>query len=282
MDADAIAAAFPKAVNAEGDLCLYEVFGIDSKATASQVKIAYYKHAKRYHPDKSRDDPTATQKFQAIGRIYEVLSNKEERAYYDERGEMREKGSLLGDKKTEAEWADHWRCLFKKVETSDIDKFRAKYVGSEEEAADILKAYVEVGGDVFGIIDNVMLASDADEKRIRKVVDAGIESGSLAKLPGYKTYKAGDKQRKKRAKENDREAEEADHAAQGGGPDDMGSLMAMIRAKDAARGGNPLDAIIQKYSKAAKKTKKAAGAGSASGGRATASGGSKRGLKKRN
>lgn len=277
MNKEDIGAAFPAALNAEGEVCLYSVFGVDPKATPAQVKVAYYKLAKRYHPDRCRDDTEATKKFQAVGRAYEVLSDNEERAYYDASGEIREQGSFLCDSKTEAEWNEYWRSLFKKVETSDIDKFREKYVSSSEETRDILKAYKEVNGDVFGIIDNVMLASDKDEKRIRRVIDEAIANRTVDILPDYKTYDAYDKQRKRRKKESAREAQEADAVAKGNDdPDGLGSLVALIRAKDAARGGNPLDAIIQKYSKptaGSKRSKKAATSGGPT---------SKRRLSKRN
>ena len=63
----------------------YEILGVDKKATEAQVKSAYRKLAKKYHPDVDKS-PSAQEKFKDINEAYEVLSDKEKRARYDSLG----------------------------------------------------------------------------------------------------------------------------------------------------------------------------------------------------
>ena len=54
------------------ELEYYEILGVESNATASQIKKAYYIKAKNSHPDRNRGDPHAHEKFQKIGEAYQV------------------------------------------------------------------------------------------------------------------------------------------------------------------------------------------------------------------
>ncbi len=61
----------------------YEILGVTSKATDVDIKSAYRKLAKRYHPDINKDDPKLGQKFKEISQAYEILSDDEKRQKYD-------------------------------------------------------------------------------------------------------------------------------------------------------------------------------------------------------
>lgn len=69
----------------------YAVLGVAKTATEADVKKAYRKLAKTWHPDQKPDDPTAKEKFAEIGSAYELLSDKEKRGQYD-RGEIDAEG----------------------------------------------------------------------------------------------------------------------------------------------------------------------------------------------
>lgn len=65
----------------------YQVLGVDKKASQDDIKKAFRKLARKYHPDLNPNDPTAKDKFQAINEANEVLSDPEKRKKYDEYGE---------------------------------------------------------------------------------------------------------------------------------------------------------------------------------------------------
>jgi curved DNA-binding protein CbpA len=61
----------------------YEILSISRNASQSEVKKAYYKLAKQYHPDRNPGDPTAEKKFQNISEAYEVLGDEDKRLNYN-------------------------------------------------------------------------------------------------------------------------------------------------------------------------------------------------------
>lgn len=64
----------------------YEVLGVDKSASADDIKKAYRKLAKQYHPDLHPDDKVAEEKFKEINEAYEILSDEDKKAKYDRFG----------------------------------------------------------------------------------------------------------------------------------------------------------------------------------------------------
>lgn len=65
----------------------YKILGVDKNIPQKDVRAAYRKRAKQFHPDLHPNDPKAKAKFQALNEAYEVLSDPDKRAKYDQFGE---------------------------------------------------------------------------------------------------------------------------------------------------------------------------------------------------
>ena len=64
----------------------YEVLGVDKSASPDQIKRAYRKLAKKYHPDMNPGDKEAEAKFKEVNEAYEILSDEQKKARYDQFG----------------------------------------------------------------------------------------------------------------------------------------------------------------------------------------------------
>ena len=71
---------------AENKRDYYEVLGVEKGASADEIKKAYRKAAMKYHPDRNPGDKTAEEKFKECGEAYEVLSDEDKKARYDQYG----------------------------------------------------------------------------------------------------------------------------------------------------------------------------------------------------
>lgn len=69
----------------------YKVLGVDKKSSQDEIKRAYKKLARKYHPDVSKED-NAEDKFKEVGEAYEVLKDPEKRTAYDLLGASRKPG----------------------------------------------------------------------------------------------------------------------------------------------------------------------------------------------
>ena len=66
----------------------YKILGVDKTIAQKDVKRAYLKRAKQFHPDLHPDDPKAKAKFQALQEAYDVIGDPDKRAKYDKYGEQ--------------------------------------------------------------------------------------------------------------------------------------------------------------------------------------------------
>lgn len=71
----------------------YEILGVSRSASESEIKSAYRKLARKYHPDVNKNDPKASEKFKDINEAYEVLSDAGKRKRYDSLGSNWQSGA---------------------------------------------------------------------------------------------------------------------------------------------------------------------------------------------
>jgi len=222
---------------------LYGVLGAERSATEAELKRAYHKKSLIHHPDRPGGDK---ERFQALGAVYKLLSDKDRRAVYDETGDIDEGDDMDPDR----DWDQYWRLLFKKITLADIAKFEEEYKGSEEELADLKAAYLDGDGDMNYIMDNVLCAvQEEDEERFAGIIRKWIADGDVPDLKKFSKESAKKKKERKRRAEGERQ--EAEEAAKelglGNGASSLANMIAKRQEQRAADADGFLDHLAAKY-----------------------------------
>lgn len=239
-----------------GSKNLYEVLNVAKDAPASKVKKAYYKLSLSVHPDRVpvNEKKSATAKFQVLGKVYSVLSDKDKRTLYDQTGIIDDEGSLNEEK----DWYDFWRLLFKLSE-EDIKCFEKNYRESGEELKDLKEAYLEFEGDMDEIMENVLCCTAEDEERFVETLQELINAGELPDFDAFsKESKKKKAARKRKAKKEEKEAEEMREELYKNAPvkdDSENALAALIQNRQGQRMDSLMASLEAKYCQP-KKTKK--------------------------
>src|ERR1700745_2066903 len=108
----------------------YEVLGVKPDASADEIRKAYRKLAKQFHPDLNPGKPEAEARFKSISAAYDLLSDPDKRARYD-RGEIDETGAERpprGHYRGHAEGAQGWRYQPEgEMDLSDLEDLFAAF-----------------------------------------------------------------------------------------------------------------------------------------------------------
>ncbi len=171
----------------------YKILGIDKKATENDIKKAYRKLARKYHPDLNPDDKLAENKFKEINEANEVLNNPENRKKYDKYGK---------------DWkhAEEFEKAKKRQQYERNTQYRASENYSEEDFSDFFSSMFgggsarSRGGNVKfrGQDYNAELHLDLKDvyqthkrtltingKNIRLTIPAGVRNGQIIKIKGH-------------------------------------------------------------------------------------------------
>ncbi|KAJ3658762.1 hypothetical protein Zmor_010483 [Zophobas morio] len=74
----------------------YQILGVSRNSSGAEIKKAYYKLAKKYHPDVNKNDPNAAKKFQEVSEAYEILGDETKRKQFDTWGATSEQMGGMG------------------------------------------------------------------------------------------------------------------------------------------------------------------------------------------
>ena len=174
----------------------YSVLGIDKNATEADIKKAYRKLARKYHPDLNPNDATAERKFKEINEANEVLSNAENRKKYDKYGkdwkhaEEFEKAAkqqqntrssynqeYSNSGQSEQEFSDFFESMFgNRGSSSRFGGGRVKYKGQDFNA--------ELELDLKDVYQTQKQVLTVNGSKIRLTIPAGIENGQVIKIAG--------------------------------------------------------------------------------------------------
>lgn len=184
----------------------YKTLGVAKTATASEIKKAYRKLAIKYHPDKTKDDKVAEEKFKEVTEANEVLKDPEKRKKYDELGanwKMYEQqgangrggyGSPFGGGRTQQEFSEEYSDLFGGGGFSDFFEsfFGGQGGGRPQGPYTSQRGYAIKGQDHKASItiplqqayEGVNPVVNVSGKRLRIKIKPGIEDGQTLKIPG--------------------------------------------------------------------------------------------------
>ncbi len=172
----------------------YKILGIEKTATAKDVKSAYRKLARKYHPDLNPNDTDAKSKFQQINEANEVLSDPEKRKKFDQYGKdwqhadefekqkqyKRQSANSGGQRfsggQSEGDFSDFFENLFGGA-TGGSRGRQATYRGEDFKA--------ELQLNLIDAYKSQKQTLTVNSKKIRITIPAGIENGQTIKIPGH-------------------------------------------------------------------------------------------------
>ena len=171
----------------------YKILGVDKTAKASDIKSAYRKLARKYHPDLNPDNKDAKSKFQQINEANEVLSDPEKRKKYDQYGkdwqhadqfeqQRQSRGSTQqGGAQDYSDFGDHdfssfFESMFGQSGSGGRQR-QTKFRGQDYQA--------QLQLNLEGAMTTHQQVLTVNGKNIRITIPAGVENGQVIKLAGY-------------------------------------------------------------------------------------------------
>ncbi len=172
----------------------YKILGIEKNATQDEIKKAYRKLARKYHPDLNPNDKDAKKNFQQINEANEVLSDPEKRKRYDqygadwkhaeefERGQQYQQhssdygGPGYSREKSEGDFSDFFESLFGSGSARGRSR-QVKFRGEDYNA--------ELHLNLLDVYSTHKQTITVNGKQLRINIPAGIEHGQIIKIVGH-------------------------------------------------------------------------------------------------
>ena len=169
----------------------YKTLEVDKKATEAEIKKAYRKLARKYHPDLNPNDKEAERKFKELNEANEVLSHAENRKKYDAYGENWQHGkqfeksrqqhqyqgnSQQGGFSGEGDFSDFFESMFGGRSSAGGGRRSAQYKGQDFNA--------ELQLDLKDVYTTHKRTLTINGKNIRITIPAGVENGQQIKISG--------------------------------------------------------------------------------------------------
>ncbi|MFD1163934.1 J domain-containing protein [Hwangdonia seohaensis] len=172
----------------------YKILGVSKKATEAEIKKAYRKLARKFHPDLNPNDKVAEKKFKEINEANEVLSNPENRKKYDQYGEHWQHGEAYDKAKQQQQHSRQYSTQgdfggYNKEDFSDF--FENMFGGGSSRGGG---RQVKFRGQDFNAELQLNLKDvytthkrtlTVNNKNIRITIPAGVENGQIIKIKGH-------------------------------------------------------------------------------------------------
>jgi len=162
----------------------YKILGIDKTATPKDIKNAYRKLARKYHPDLNQNDNNAKKNFQEINQANEVLSDPEKRKKYDQYGkdwqhsEEFDKAKQNQRQSSDTDFSSFFESMFGGASNAGTGRGRqVRYRGEDYNA--------ELHLSLMDAYKTHQQTLTVNSQNIRITVPAGIENGQTIKISGH-------------------------------------------------------------------------------------------------
>lgn len=179
----------------------YKILGIDKNATEQDIKKAYRKQARKFHPDVNPNDPEAQRKFQEVNEANEVLSNPENRKKYDQHGKDWKHADAINRAKQQQQYQQQSRQQdfggFGGDASGYSDFFESMFGGSggggfgrsAQYKGQDFNASLQI--NLTDVYTSQKQTLTVHGKNIRLTIPAGVEDGQTIKIKGYGGEGAG-------------------------------------------------------------------------------------------
>ena len=170
----------------------YKVLGIDKKASEGDIKKAYRKLARKYHPDLNPDDKEAEKKFKEINEANEVLSNPEKRTKYDQYGKDWKHAEEF--EKAKQQQRSSGQGSSQSFEGEDFSDFFGSMFGGASSGGQRGGRSVKFRGQDYSAELQLNLKDvytthkqtlTVNGKSIRLTIPAGVKNGQVIRIKGY-------------------------------------------------------------------------------------------------
>jgi len=170
----------------------YKILGLSKKATENDIKKAYRKLARKYHPDLNPNDKDAEQKFKEVNEANEVLSNPENRKKYDEYGEHWQHAEEYEKAKQQDQYQKSTGSQYGGYSEEDFSDFFGSMFGGRSSQS--RGQQVKFKGQDFNAKLQLNLQDvytthkqtlTVNNKSIRITIPAGVENGQIIKIKGH-------------------------------------------------------------------------------------------------
>ncbi|MCF2443914.1 J domain-containing protein [Dyadobacter sp. CY345] len=171
----------------------YQILGVQKSATEKDIKAAYRKLARKYHPDVNPNDKEAEKKFQELNEANEVLSDPEKRKKYDQYGKDWEHGAEY-EKARQSRAANQGGNYYGGGDDNFSDFFESMFGGASGFGGARGGRQTRFRGQDYQAEVHLTLAEayethkqtlNVNGKNIRITVPAGVENGQNIKIPGH-------------------------------------------------------------------------------------------------
>lgn len=166
----------------------YNVLGVSKNATQDEIKKAYRKLARQFHPD-TNPDAQAHRKFQQINEANEVLSDPEKRKKYDKYGKDWQHGEAYEQaRQKRTQGAPYGEYEFSGMDDDHFSDFFASIFGGRRRSQTTQRGQdvnATLTLDLTEVFKKHQKTFTINGKNVRITIPAGIENGQVIKLRGY-------------------------------------------------------------------------------------------------